>query len=157
MIKFSKWACSFWSTVTSSPVLSGISSPYLAECPFLPRRGSSRWGSTLCHASQTIPSGFPDRSCSAVPLFHSWEDQDRPQSSCKKSGLDVSTGFPVLSWLETDFPGSWYPHDTWSFENWSWLPIQVQFSYFLISILSVEKLDHLEVKYILDKPLSEIV
>ena len=34
----------------------------------------------------------------------------------------------------------------WSAENWSWLPIQVQFSYFLEFILLVEKLDHLEGK-----------
>ena len=78
MIKFSEYACSCWCTDTSFPVLSWISSPYLAECAFLPRRGSSRWGSTFCNVSQEISSGFPDRSCSAAPLFHSWEDQDRP-------------------------------------------------------------------------------
>ncbi len=42
-------------------------------------------------------------------------------------------------------------------ENWSWLPIQVQSSNFLESILLVEKLDHLEEECIHDKPLSEIV
>ena len=41
--------------------------------------------------------------------------------------------------------------------NWSWLPIQVQFSYLLESILLVVKLEHLEVKCIRDKPVSEIV
>ena len=64
--------------LVSFPVLSWIVSPYFAECAFLPTRYSSRWGSTFCNETQEIPSGFPDRSCSAAPLFHSWEDQDRP-------------------------------------------------------------------------------
>ena len=78
MTKVLESAPSWELTLSGFPDPSWIISPYLTECAFPSRRGSSRWGSTCCIISQEIFSGFPDRSCAAAPLFHSWEDQDWP-------------------------------------------------------------------------------
>ena len=78
MTKFSESAPSWELTFSGFTDPSWIVSPYLTECAFPSRRGSPRWGATCCFISQEVVSGFPDRSCAAAPLFHSWEDQDWP-------------------------------------------------------------------------------
>ena len=78
MTKVSESAHSWEWSLSGFPDPSWIISPYLTECAFPSRRGSSRWGTTCCIISQEVFSGFSDRSCAAAPLFHSWEDQDRP-------------------------------------------------------------------------------
>ena len=47
-------------------------SHYLSECPFPPRRGSSRWGSIFCNVSQEVVSSFPDLSSLATDFPGSW-------------------------------------------------------------------------------------
>ena len=61
-----------------APFYREIVSSIFAEHAVLPRRYFSRWGSTFCNESKEFLSGCPGRSCSPSPLFHSWEDQDRP-------------------------------------------------------------------------------
>ena len=84
-------------------VPSWIISPYLTECAFPSRRGSPRWRRTCCIAFQEVSSSFTDRSCVAVPFFHSRENQERPI-------LKNLLGCPDRSFSTTDFPGFWYQY-----------------------------------------------
>ena len=75
MTKVSESAPSWELTFSGFPDPTWISSPYLAERAFLLRRFFTMKGNFFCIISQEVFSGFPDRLCSAVSLFQSWEDQ----------------------------------------------------------------------------------
>ena len=106
-MNFSKWAFSWKFSETGCPVLSWIVSSFLAECALLREDVLHDEGQLHAMNPKNFFSGFPDRLRSAAPLFHSWEDQDRPQS-CEWFDLDVSTGFPAR-WSGTGCSGSWCP------------------------------------------------
>ena len=72
-------------------------------------------------------------------------------SDCSVGNSDPRMRIVLVHGLNSNF------NPNWSAENWSWLPIQVQFSYFLGSTLLVESSVVLVEGCIRDKPLIEIV
>ena len=80
-----------------------IVSPYLAGCVFLPRRGSSRWGSTCCISQEILIIS----QISRAPLLHfSTLEKTKIDHNPLVNNLILTFPLPLLSSLATDFPWS---------------------------------------------------
>ena len=112
MTKVSESAPSWVLALSSFTDPSWIVSPYLTECAFPSRRGSSRWGGNLLHH---IPRSFLRFPWSIVRRSSTFPLLRRPRLTIILFWITwwwrSLSGFPDRSSLATDFPGSWYPYE----------------------------------------------